>query len=123
MPEQTHLGQLLTGAASALRDSVALPVSVLHEKGGEVSRATLAAALNLHLLAGLLERVPSGRAYMDDLAEAGRKLVFDHGAMRTVAMENMGTLPAGLARTSSNDARRCASSSATAAGSAASSSR
>ena len=53
--------------------------------------------LNLHLLAGLLERVPSGRAYMDDLEEAGRKLVFDHGAMRTVAMENMGTLPAGLA--------------------------
>ena len=66
MPEQTHLGQLLTGAASALRDRVALPVSILHERGGEVSRATLAAALNLHLLAGLLERVPSGRAYMDD---------------------------------------------------------
>jgi len=97
MPEQNHLGLLLTGAASALRERVALPAEVLHEKGGEVSRATLAAALNLYLLAGLLERVPSGRAYMDDLKEAGRKLVFDHGAMRTVAMENMGTLPAGLA--------------------------
>ena len=97
MSEQNHLGHLLTGAASAMRDRVALPFQILHERGGEVSRATLAAALNLHLLAGLLERVPSGRAYMDDLEEAGRKLVFDHGAMRTVAMPNMGTLPAGLA--------------------------
>ena len=78
-----------------MRDRVALPAQVLHEKGGEVSRATLAAALNLHLLTGLLERVPSGRAYMDDLVQAGRKLVFDHGAMRTVAMEGMGQLPAG----------------------------
>ena len=96
MPEHNHLGFLLTGAASVLRDRVALPSQILHEKTGEVSRATLAAALNLHLLSGLLERVPSGRAYMDDLGEAGRKLVFDHGAMRTVAMEGMGTLPAGL---------------------------
>lgn len=96
MPEQNHLGLLLTGAASAMRDRVALPSRILHEKSGEVSRATLAAALNLHLLAGLLERVPSGRAYMSDLDEAGRKLVFDHGAMRTVAMENMGALPPGL---------------------------
>src|SRR5689334_22103030 len=96
MSEENHLGLLLTGAALAMRDRVALPFRVQHEKGGEVSRATLAAALNLNLLARLLERVPSGRAYMDDLEAAGRKLVFDHGAMRTVAMEDMGTLPAGL---------------------------
>jgi len=96
MHEQTNLALLLTGAASALAERVALPETILQEPGSLVSRATLAAALNLELLAGLLERVPSGRAYMDDLAKAGRKLVFDHGAMRTVALDGMGTLPAGL---------------------------
>ncbi|HEY4276206.1 MAG TPA: DUF1338 family protein [Rhizomicrobium sp.] len=96
MPEQTTLALLLTGAASALTERVAIAPSILQEKNGAVSRATLAAALNLQLLAGLLERVPSGRAYMDDLAKAGRKLVFDHGAMRTVARDGMGTLPTGL---------------------------
>lgn len=96
MSDRTILAQLLTGAASGLVARVALPAAVLVEGSGTVSRATLAAALNLELLAGLLARVPSGRAYMDDLARAGRRLVFDHGAMRTVAMEGMGTLPAGL---------------------------
>ena len=89
MHEQTNLALLLTRAASALAERVALAPSIRQEKSGTVSRACLAAALNLELLAGLLERVPSGRAYMDDLTKAGRKLVFAHGAMRTVAMEGM----------------------------------
>ncbi|MBN9555551.1 MAG: DUF1338 family protein [Alphaproteobacteria bacterium] len=96
MSDRTILAQLLTGTASGLVARVALPATILAEGSGPVSRATLAAALNLELLAGLLARVPSGRAYVDDLARAGRRLVFDHGAMRTVAMEGMGTLPAGL---------------------------
>lgn len=97
MSDQTHLDLLLTGAACALVPRVALPDSILGEKTGPVSRACLTAALNLELLAGLLDCVPSGRAYMDDLAKAGRKLIFDHGAVRTVAIEGMGTLPAGQA--------------------------
>ena len=97
MPEQTHLRLLLTGAAQPLVDQILLPDAILREEGGRVSRAVLAAALNLELLADLLRRVPSGHAYVKDVVSSGRKLMFDHGAMRTVAMEGMGQLPAGEA--------------------------
>jgi hypothetical protein len=93
----THLQILATGPAVPLTDLVALPEELVREEGALVSRALLTAALNLHLLAGLLARVPSGRAYVEDLARHGRKLNFDHGAMRTVALSGMGALPAGQA--------------------------
>jgi hypothetical protein len=96
MPK-THLRLLLTGAAAPLLDEIALPEALLREEGGRVSRAVLAAALNLELLADLLMRVPSGRAYFEDVLQSGGRLMFDHGAMRTVAMEGMGQLPAGQA--------------------------
>ncbi|HXS07029.1 MAG TPA: DUF1338 family protein [Rhizomicrobium sp.] len=92
---KTHLRLLLTGAAAPLLDETVLPEALLREEGGRVSRAVLAAVLNLELLADLLMRVPSGRAYFEDVLQSGGRLMFDHGAMRTVAMEGMGQLPAG----------------------------
>ena len=97
MSEQSYLRQLLTGAAARLPAFVALPDRIVREEDGPVSRAVIAAALNLNLLADLLERVPTGRAYVEDLIRGGKPLTFDHGAMRTVAMDGMGQLPAGQA--------------------------
>lgn len=90
-----HLQILANGTPAPLVGLVAWPREILHEKGGLVSRGALAAALNLHLLAGLLERARSGRAYVEEVARAGGKLVFDHGAVRTVALAGMGDLPPG----------------------------
>ena len=92
-----HLQILANGPAAPLLHLVALPDKLAREESGSVSRAVITAALNLHLLAGLLERVPSGRAYVEELARDGGKLIFDHGAMRTVALSGMGELPAGQA--------------------------
>lgn len=62
---------------------------------GESSRAMISLGLNVALFGDLLERVPTGRAYVDDCLASGRRVVFDHGALRTVAWEGMGSLPAG----------------------------
>ena len=97
MPQQTHLRLLLTGAAQPLLDQILLPDAIVRSQGGLVARAVLAAAINLELLADLLRRVPSGRAYFADVVRDGGRLLFDHGAMRTVALGGMGQLPAGQA--------------------------
>lgn len=95
MSDSTSLARLATGATAHLIDIVVLPPELVAERGPLASRALIAAVLNLHLLAGLLKRVPTGRTYVGEVAREGRKLVFDHGAMRTVALEGMGELPAG----------------------------
>lgn len=59
--------------------------------------AQLAEALGLALFSGLLDRVPSGAAYVESKAVAGEKVVFDHGALRTVLWPHNGALPAGRA--------------------------
>lgn len=60
-----------------------------------VHRVWLAEALNLCLLHKLVEAVPAGRLYVDEQAEDGRKVVFDHGAIRTVDWFDNGELPRG----------------------------
>lgn len=64
---------------------------------GQVSRAELAQALNMALFAGILERVPTGKAYTADVAARGAKVCFDHGALRTVRWFGLGALPPGEA--------------------------
>lgn len=64
---------------------------------GKVSRAELAQALNMALFAGILERVPTGKAYTVDVAARGAKVCFDHGALRTVRWFGLGDLPPGEA--------------------------
>ena len=62
--------------------------------GDTVSQAELAQAMNMVLFSDLLKRVPEGAQYVDDAIRIGRKINFDHGALRTVVAQN-GALPVG----------------------------
>jgi hypothetical protein len=66
----------------------------LLRSGAAVGQAELAQALNMALFSDLLERVPEGAAYVDDAVRIGRKIIFDHGALRTVLADHV-SLPAG----------------------------
>lgn len=66
-------------------------------EAGRVSRAELAQSLNMVLFAGILERVPSGKTYTEEVAAKGGKVMFDHGALRTVRWFGIGALPPGEA--------------------------
>jgi hypothetical protein len=97
---QVQLTGLLQSAVSptaletALR-ALHLPRALELTQAGVCSRAFISLALNVALFGDLLGRVPTGRAYVNDCVARGRAVVFDHGALRTVALEGMGTLPAG----------------------------
>lgn len=60
-----------------------------------VHRVWLAEALNLCLFHKLVDAVPDGLRYVDEQHESGRKVVFDHGAIRTVDWVQNGELPRG----------------------------
>src|ERR1700744_4191316 len=76
-------------AATALLRTVQVAPSLLAQSGDEVSRAVLAKALNLLLFRDLLDRVPAGRRYVEECVAQGGQVVFDHGALRTVALAGM----------------------------------
>jgi hypothetical protein len=84
--------------ARALLEDVAVPDALLgrEPRRGRVGRAAVAMALNLALLDDLLGRVPSAAAYLARRRGQGRRLVFDHGAVRTVAGPDTGGLPSGV---------------------------
>jgi uncharacterized glyoxalase superfamily metalloenzyme YdcJ len=50
--------------------------------------------MNMVLFSDLLKRVPEGALYVDEAIRIGRKINFDHGALRTVVAQN-GALPVG----------------------------
>lgn len=83
-------------AALAMLDILAFDPA-LDQDAETVSRAVLAMALNVLLMHGLLARVPTGAAYVADRRRAGGRIVFDHGALRTIrfASRPTGALPAG----------------------------
>lgn len=58
------------------------------------TRAQVAMALDAILFSGLLERVPAAANHVADLWMEGRRVCFDHGALRTIDGET-GTLPRG----------------------------
>lgn len=100
MPAASHLHDLLSATlgnarADTLLDHVRIVSPLVEETGGDCSRAVMAEALNIVLLARLLDTVPSAQAYFSDLCQMGRRLDFDHGALRTVDLAGMGTLPGG----------------------------
>lgn len=64
------------------------------EGSGRVSRDQVAMALAMALLDDVGRRVPMARAYMGDALADGHRLVFDHGALRTVDAPS-GALPRG----------------------------
>ena len=72
-----------------------IPDGLLQESGDALSRAGLAQALNMMLFDDLLSRVPDANKYANDRLREGKKIMHDHGAVRTVALQGMGELPAG----------------------------
>jgi len=80
--------------AASLLATLEVPEALASGAPGLVSRGQLSMALAALLFEDVMARVPMGRAYARDAVRAGRKLVFDHGALRTVAAPS-GALPAG----------------------------
>jgi hypothetical protein len=91
---QSTLQRLLSAAGSP-ETRVHVAPALLAEEGDDVSRGVLGMALNLLLFRDLLERVPTGKRYVEEAVGQGRRIVFDHGALRTVALDGMGDLPRG----------------------------
>ncbi|MBI1397478.1 MAG: DUF1338 family protein [Betaproteobacteria bacterium] len=90
------IGSALSPASvSGLIETVAVDAALLIPRHESASRAEIAMALCLILLDDLMRRVPDAHAYVDDCRAAGRKFVFDHGALRTVAWPHTGALPRG----------------------------
>lgn len=85
-----HLGEV---RARSVCRSFVLPTG---PEAKHVRRAEIALALAAILFDDVQERVPMARAYIEDARRAGRPLVFDHGALRTVAAPS-GELPMGAA--------------------------
>ncbi|HEX4154747.1 MAG TPA: DUF1338 domain-containing protein [Acidobacteriaceae bacterium] len=81
--------------AERLFQVLVMPLALLDETGDHISRAGIAQALNMMLFEDLLNRVPDAKAYAEDCLREGRKVMHDHGAVRTVALSGMGELPAG----------------------------
>lgn len=83
--------------AAHVASTLHLPPDVLAEQGSRVSRRVLAMALNTILFQDLLTRVPSGATYVTENNQEGRRVVFDHGAVRTIQMPQptVGKLPSG----------------------------
>jgi hypothetical protein len=94
------LRQLLESIAGPDRAERLFQVLVIHpdltsDPGPRVSRAVIAQALNMLLFEDLLHRVPAAELYVQRSIQQGRTIMHDHGAVRTVALSSMGTLPAG----------------------------
>ena len=84
-------------AADWLRTHVHVPEALQRFSFAEpaLHRVWIAEALNLCLLHKLAQAVPDGRRYVEEQAEQGRKVLFDHGALRTVDWPHNGELPRG----------------------------
>lgn len=95
LPALVHAAIGERGAAALAR--LQLAPALLDESGPLVSRAVFAMALNVLLFADLLDRVPGGARYVEDVVARGGRVQFDHGALRTVRFGEgwTGGLPAG----------------------------
>lgn len=87
------------GEGNARKTLTMLNISgtLLAETGPHVSRAAFAMALNVLLFEDLIRRAPSGATYVSGVIAEGGRVMFDHGALRTIRFEhgNTGALPAG----------------------------
>lgn len=86
------------GVEAALLFDTLLLDPAFATRRAEVTRSELAMAINMLLFADLLRRVPTGRAYVDNVVMAGGRITFDHGALRTVRLPAgpTGALPGGV---------------------------
>ncbi|MCC2975146.1 DUF1338 family protein [Sphingomonas sp. PL-96] len=78
-------------------DTLVVPAELAEVTGDRVPRAVFAMALAAVLFDDLLARVPSGARYVADRRAAGERILFDHGALRTIRFPQgpTGALPAG----------------------------
>jgi hypothetical protein len=96
---RSTVGRLLDATARSASSHVLETLAIderLLGAGDTVSRAELAMALNAQLFGDLLARVPTAAKHVEELRQAGNKIVFDHGALRTIAGPT-GLLPSGQA--------------------------
>ncbi len=96
---ETNLWALLERTVGTVRtvrlfEAMEVHPSLLLSHASLVSRAELAQALNMLLFEDVTRRVPMAAAYVTESVRRGKRLVFDHGALRTVAAP-CGALPAG----------------------------
>jgi hypothetical protein len=84
----------LIGEHAPLMHTLDIDQSLLDDAGASVSRAQLAMALNVRLFADLLDRVPTAARLVAQSQETNATIVFDHGALRTIAGPT-GSLPSG----------------------------
>ena len=103
----SNLERLVRGALGqagpAAIDRLVIEPRLLAETGETVSRAVFAMALNAVLFDDLMQRVPSGAAYVAKTLASGVRVTFDHGALRTIRLESAETgvpeataLPSGI---------------------------
>lgn len=99
MPVIAALTRAVLGDAYGQKalDALHIASALLAERGPTVSRAAFAMAMNVSLFDNLLRRVPSGAAYVTDTLAQGRRVNFDHGALRTIRLPegHTGALPGG----------------------------
>jgi hypothetical protein len=98
-----HLSQLIRliagdKAADDMLGTLQIERAFMLESAGAVSRGVFAMALNAVLFHDLLTRVPMAAAYVADRRRQGERIIFDHGALRTVRFASKGTgaLPPGV---------------------------
>jgi hypothetical protein len=86
----------LRGKAAAVRLFAVLDIdpALLGKPSGAVPRGVISMAMSAVLFDDLLARVPTGAAYVSDCRAQGRRVTFDHGALRTIHFAQPG--PAAL---------------------------
>lgn len=101
-PQDAHLTTLVASilgpqTAAQVLDTLDIDVMLSGETGERVSRAVFAMALNAVLFEDIMGRVPMGAAYVAERRASGLRIMFDHGALRTVRFGEgpTGALPSG----------------------------
>ncbi|MDP9014143.1 MAG: DUF1338 family protein [Pseudomonadota bacterium] len=99
-----HLSQLIRAlvgdkAAEEMLATLQIDRAFLLESAGGVSRGVFAMALNAVLFHDFLNRVPTGAAYVADRRRQRERVLFDHGALRTIRFGSKatGAIPGGVA--------------------------
>ena len=98
----SHLSTLVASvlgqtAAATILDVLEIAPVLASETNGPVSRGVFAMALNAALFHDVMNRVPLGAAYVTERRAAGHRILFDHGALRTIDFGDgpTGALPGG----------------------------
>jgi hypothetical protein len=99
----SHLSRLIRSiagdkAADEVLGTLLIDRTFMIESAGAVSRGVFAMALNAILFHDLLNRAPTGAAYVADRRRQRERIVLDHGALRTIRLgaRPTGALPAGV---------------------------